>query len=69
MEGLGLVGVAVEHYRGLWPTDPCPEAHAVQAILDEEEHPGARTARPEDVADYRFATELRASGLLERVPK
>ena len=32
-----------------------------QAVLDAEENPAARTAKPEDVADFRFAERLRQS--------
>jgi hypothetical protein len=38
-------------------------------VLDEEDHPAARTTRPEDVAGFRFAAELRASGFLDTLPR
>jgi len=41
----------------------------VQTILDEEEHPAARTARPQDVTEYRFATQVRSSGFVDQLPK
>jgi hypothetical protein len=41
----------------------------VQAALDVEENPAARTARPEDVVEYRYAEALRASGFLDTLPK
>jgi hypothetical protein len=69
MEDQELLGATVDYYRALWPSDPYPERPAVQAILDEEDHPAARTTRLEDVVDYRFAEELRRSGFLDGLPK
>ena len=59
----------VDYYQPLYQVDPYPEPAAVQTILDEEEHPAARTARPQDVTDYRFATQLRSSGFLDQLPR
>src|SRR5581483_4714252 len=64
-----VLGATVDYYRPLWPSDPYPEPATVQAILDEEENPAARTTRPEDVVDYRAADELRRSGFLDQLPK
>jgi NitT/TauT family transport system substrate-binding protein len=69
LEDPELLGATVDYYRPLWPSDPYPEPDTVQAVLDEEEHPAARTTRPEDVTDTRFADALRRSGFLERLPK
>jgi NitT/TauT family transport system substrate-binding protein len=60
-----VLGATVDYYAPLYPVDSYPERAAVQAVLDLEEHPGARTARPEDVVDYRFAERLRSSGFLD----
>jgi len=59
----------VDYYQPLYQVDPYPEPAAVQTILDEEEHPAARTARPQDVTDYRFATQLRSSGFLDQLAR
>jgi NitT/TauT family transport system substrate-binding protein len=64
-----VLGATVDHYRSLWVVDPYPDAAAVQTILDVEEHPAARTTRPEDVTDYRFAERLRQSGFLDQLPR
>jgi NitT/TauT family transport system substrate-binding protein len=69
MEDQDLLGATVDYYRPLWPSDPYPEPSSVQAILDEEDNPVARTVRPEDVVDYRFAEELRRSGFLDGLPR
>jgi NitT/TauT family transport system substrate-binding protein len=60
----GTIGV----YTPLFTTDPVPDPAAIQAVLDVEEHPAARTTRPEQVMDTRAATAVRQSGLLERLP-
>jgi len=36
-------------------------------VLDAEDQPAARTTRPEDVTDYRYADELRSSGFLDQL--
>ncbi len=64
-----LLGPTVDYYRALWMTDPYPDAAAVQTILDIEEHPAARTTRPQDVIDYRFAERLRGSGFLDQLAR
>jgi NitT/TauT family transport system substrate-binding protein len=69
LEDPELLGMTVDYYRPLWPSDPYPERDTVQAVLDEEDNPAARTTRPEDVTDYRFADALRRSGFLDRLPK
>jgi ABC-type nitrate/sulfonate/bicarbonate transport system substrate-binding protein len=63
------LGATVDFYRPLVRVDLYPEALAVQTILDVEEHPAARTARLEDVADVRFAEQIRASGFLDGLAK
>jgi NitT/TauT family transport system substrate-binding protein len=60
-----VLSATVDYYAPLYPIDSYPEPVAVQAVLDLEEHPAARTARPEDVVDYRFAERLRSSGFLD----
>jgi len=69
MSDLDLLGATVDVYRPLYTTDPYPERAAVQATLDVEENPAARTARPEDVVEFRYADALRASGFLDTLPK
>jgi ABC-type nitrate/sulfonate/bicarbonate transport system substrate-binding protein len=69
VEDRELLGATVDYYQPLYLVDPYPEPAAVQTILDEEEHPAARTTRPEDVADARFAERLRSSGFLDQLPR
>src|SRR5207249_11995868 len=64
-----VLGATVDYYGPLYPVDPYPEAHALQAVLDVEEHPAARTTRPDEIIDNRFAERVRASGLLDRLPR
>jgi len=64
-----VLDASVDYYRPLFALDPYPDREAMQMALDAEEHPGARTARPEDVADYRFAERLRSSGFLDQLPQ
>ncbi|HZU05110.1 MAG TPA: ABC transporter substrate-binding protein [Chloroflexota bacterium] len=60
-----LLGATVDYFRPIVQLDLYPERAAVQTVIDLEEHPGARTLRPEDVTDYRFADQLQRSGFLE----
>jgi ABC-type nitrate/sulfonate/bicarbonate transport system substrate-binding protein len=62
-----LLGATVDYFRKNVQPDMYPERDAVQTVIDLEEHPGARTLRPAEVTDYRFADSLRQSGLLERM--
>jgi NitT/TauT family transport system substrate-binding protein len=64
-----VLGTTVDYYRPLYVVDSYPTREAVQAVLDAEENPAARTTRPEDVVDYRFAERLRDSGFLDRLPR
>jgi NitT/TauT family transport system substrate-binding protein len=64
-----LLGATVDLQQGLYQPDLYPDPQAVQAVLDAEELPAARTARPHDVTDYRFVERLRQSGFLERLPQ
>ncbi len=64
-----LLGATIDYYQPLYQVDPYPEPAAVQTILDEEENPAARTARPQDIIDDRFAAQLRSSGFLDQLPK
>jgi len=59
----------VDVYAPLMKVDPYPDLEAVQAVLDAEEHPAARTTRPEQVVDTRAAEAVRRSGFLDRLPK
>ena len=56
-------------YRPIMQVDLYPDKAALQAVLDAEENPAARTAKPEDVADFRFAERLRQSGFYNNLPK
>jgi ABC-type nitrate/sulfonate/bicarbonate transport system substrate-binding protein len=69
MDDRELLGATVDYYQPLYQVDPYPDPAAVQTILDEEENPAARTARPQDVTDDRFAARLRSSGFLDQLPK
>jgi ABC-type nitrate/sulfonate/bicarbonate transport system substrate-binding protein len=62
-----LLGATIDYFRKNVQPDMYPERDAVQTVIDLEEHPGARTLRPEEVTDYRFADGLRQSGFLERL--
>jgi NitT/TauT family transport system substrate-binding protein len=64
-----LLGATLDYYRPYYRVDPYPEPEAMQTVLDVEENPAARTTRPEDVTDYRFADALRRSGYLDQLPK
>jgi NitT/TauT family transport system substrate-binding protein len=64
-----LLNATLDYYRPLYPVDPYPEPAALQTVLDAEEHPTARTTRPEDLIDARFADQLRASGFLTELPR
>jgi len=69
MDDRDLLGATVDHYRKIWVADPYPDPVALQAVLDVEEHPAARTTRPEEMIDARFAEQLRQSGFLDRLPR
>jgi NitT/TauT family transport system substrate-binding protein len=56
-------------YRPIMQVDVYPDRGAIQAVLDAEENPAARTAKPEDVADFQFAERLRQSGFYNNLPK
>jgi NitT/TauT family transport system substrate-binding protein len=64
-----LIGATVDYYRPLYSVDPYPEPVALQSVIDAEDNPAARTLRPEDVIDARFAEALRRSGFLDRLPR
>lgn len=59
----------VEVYQPILKVDLYPDRNALQSTLDAEENPAARTAKPEDVADFRFAERLRQSGFYNNLPK
>ena len=48
--------------------DVYAEPASVQAVLDNEDNPAARTAKVEDLVDYRFADRLRQSGFYDSLP-
>jgi NitT/TauT family transport system substrate-binding protein len=58
-----------EIYRPIMQVDLYPDRGGLQAVLDAEENPAARTAKPDDVADFRFAERLRQSGFYNNLPK
>jgi NitT/TauT family transport system substrate-binding protein len=64
-----VLGATVDYYQPLYVVDSYPTREAVQAVLDAEENPAARTTRPEDLLDHRFAERLRSSGFLDRLPR
>jgi hypothetical protein len=64
-----LLDASVDYYQPLLEADLYPDRDAMQVVIDAEENPAARTVRPEDVTDYRFADRLRTSGFLERLPR
>jgi NitT/TauT family transport system substrate-binding protein len=64
-----LLGQTIDYYAPNYSVDPYPEPTAIQTVLDIEDNPAARTAKPEDLLDPRFAAAVRASGFLEGLPK
>ncbi len=64
-----VLGESLDYYRPLWLTDLYPDPKALQGVLDIEDNPAARTTRPEQIVDTRFAEQLRASGFLDQLPK
>ena len=62
-----LLAATIDRSVPLYQADLYPDREAVQAVLDAEDQPAARTARPEDVIDYRYVDELRSSGFLEQI--
>ncbi len=64
-----LLSATVDYIRPQLQPDLYPDPAAIQGVLDLEENPAARAARPDDVADFRFADRLKASGFLDRLPQ
>src|SRR5712692_7009760 len=64
-----LLGATIDFYRPLFPVDPYPEPAALQVVLDAEDHPAARTTRPEDLTDYRPADAVRRGSFLDQLPR
>jgi len=64
-----LMAATIDYARPLYQPDLYPAPEAVQAVLDLEEHPAARTTRPEEIIDARFAERLRTSGFLDSLPR
>jgi NitT/TauT family transport system substrate-binding protein len=60
------IRATLDVFGPIFHVDPYPEPASVQMILDTEENPAARTARPEDVSDYRAAEAVRRSGFLDQ---
>jgi ABC-type nitrate/sulfonate/bicarbonate transport system substrate-binding protein len=68
-EDRDMLNATIDHYLKQFLVDPYPDPASLQGVLDIEEHPGARTAKPEDFTDYRFADALRRSGFLDKLPR
>jgi ABC-type nitrate/sulfonate/bicarbonate transport system substrate-binding protein len=64
-----LLGATIDYAAPLYQADLYPDLQGVQAVLDAEENPGARTARPEEFVEYRFVDQLRASGFLDQLDR
>jgi hypothetical protein len=64
-----VLNAALDYFLPLYQPDLYPDAEAVQAVLDLEENLVARTTRPADVTDSRYADQLRASGFLTQLPR
>jgi ABC-type nitrate/sulfonate/bicarbonate transport system substrate-binding protein len=64
-----LLSATVDYIRPQLQPDLYPDPAAVQGVLDLEENPAARAARPDQVADFRFADRLKASDFLDRLPQ
>ena len=69
MDDAELLAATVDYYAPLFDVDLYPDREAMQVVIESEEHPAARTTRPEDVTDYRFADRLRSSGFLEQLAR
>ncbi len=67
IENREQLGATIDHSAPFYQADLYPDPQAVQAVLDAEDQPAARTTRPEDVTDYRYADELRSSGFLDQL--
>jgi hypothetical protein len=57
-----LLGDTIDYYAPRFQADLYPDPRAVQAALDLEENPAARTTPPSAVVDYRFVEQLASSG-------
>ena len=69
MDDREVLLATIDYYQPLFLTDITPNTVALQAVLDVEEHPAARTLRPEEVIDARFTENLRRTGFFERLPQ
>jgi hypothetical protein len=49
--------------------DLYPSREPVQALLDNEENPAARTATVNDIVDYQFVEQMRQSGFIINLPQ
>jgi NitT/TauT family transport system substrate-binding protein len=63
------VEASVDYYQPLLEADLYPDREAMQVVIDAEESPAARAAKPEDVTDYHFAERLRTSGFLDQLAR
>jgi hypothetical protein len=63
-----LLNASFDYFLPLYQPDLYPDADATQAVLDIEETPAARTTRPADLTDFRYADSLRQSGFLTQLP-
>ncbi len=59
----------VDVYRPIFQADFYPNRDAVQALLDNEENPAARTATVDDIVDYQFVAKMRQSGFTNNLPQ
>jgi NitT/TauT family transport system substrate-binding protein len=59
----------VEVYRPIFQVDLYPGREAVQALLDNEENPAARTATAGDIVDDQFVEKMRQSGFTNSLPQ
>jgi NitT/TauT family transport system substrate-binding protein len=69
MDDREILLATIDYYQPLFLTDVTPNAAALQTVIDLEEHPAARTLRPEEVIDARFTENLRRAGFFERLPQ
>jgi ABC-type nitrate/sulfonate/bicarbonate transport system substrate-binding protein len=67
IDDTAITGYMIDYYRAHWVPDLYPDPAALQAVLDVEEHPAARTTPASAIIDARFHERLRASGFLDRL--
>jgi NitT/TauT family transport system substrate-binding protein len=64
-----VLNAALDYFLPLYQPDLYPDAAAVQAVLDLEENPAARTTTPAELTDARYAEQLRTGGFLSQLPR